>query len=232
MKINAQYNIAEPESIHIKIAAHQRRKMFKRFITDTGIRQDDTVLDVGVTCDQSYSHSNYLELWYPYKQCITACGLDDATFLEEMYAGLKFVRADGRNLPFANREFDYVHSSAVLEHVGSRKEQRAFLREALRVARKGVFITTPNRWFPIEFHTIMPFAHWLPENTFRKICRMRGLDIFASEDHLNLLSSSDLRQLAEEAGMENFKIACLTLAGWPSNLLLSTRETVFGEDLH
>jgi hypothetical protein len=197
--------------------------MFDIFLSSTGIQPQDTVLDLGVTSDRSWGHSNFFEHWYPYKDRITACGMEDAKFLEEMHPGLRFVLADGRNLPFANREFDYVHSSAVLEHVGSREKQAAFLREAWRVARKGIFVTTPNRWFPVEFHTVMPFAHWLPADLFRKLCKMRGLEFFASEDNLNLLSASQLRLLAAEAGLENFKVACVRLAGWPSNLLLSAR---------
>lgn len=198
--------------------------MFSRFLADSGIEKSDTVLDLGVTCDRTYSHSNYFEIWYPYKERITASGLDDAAFLEEIHAGLKFVRTDGGNLPFANREFDFVHSSAVLEHVGSRQKQAAFLREAWRVARKGVFVTTPNRWFPVEFHTLMPLAHWLPASAFRSLCKMRGLETLASEDHLNLLSSSDLRRLAVEAGMQCVRVASVTLIGWPSNLLLIARR--------
>ena len=26
-----------------------------------------------------------------------------------------------------------------------------------------MFVTTPNRWFPIEVHTRLPLVHWLPE---------------------------------------------------------------------
>jgi hypothetical protein len=198
--------------------------MFNAFLSATGIQPKDTVLDMGVTSDRTYSHSNYLESWYPYKERITASGIDDAKFLEEMYPGLRFVLADGRNLPFADQEFDYVHSSAVLEHVGNRERQAAFLCEAWRVARQGIFVTTPNRWFPVEFHTVMPFAHWLPPIAFRKLCKMRGLEFFASEDNLNLLSASQLRLLAAKAGLENFKVTSVTLVGWPSNLLLSARR--------
>jgi hypothetical protein len=223
--VNAQYNVASPDSIPIRISGYQRRKMFEVFLSTTRIEQQDTLLDLGVTSDRTYSHSNYLELWYPYKDRITACGVDEALFLEEVYPGLRFVRTGGRNLPFADREFDYVHSSAVLEHVGSGERQADFLRDAWRVARKGIFVTTPNRWFPVEFHTVMPFAHWLPAPVFRKFCRMRGLDLLASEDNLNLLSASQLRRLAAEAGLENFKVACVRLAGWPSNLLLSAKRT-------
>lgn len=226
MDINAQYNLAAPDSIPIKIAAYQRRKMFDVFLSKTGIQQKDTLLDIGVTSDQTYSHSNYLEHWYPYKDRITASGMDDAAFLEELHPGLRFVNADGRNLPFADQEFDYVHSSAVLEHVGSREKQVAFLAEAWRVARKGIFVTTPNRWFPIEFHTMMPFVHWLPKTAFRKLCHLRGLGFFASEDNLNLLSSSELEQIAADAGMENCAVTYVGLAGWPSNLLLSARRAI------
>ena len=35
------------------------------FLSTTGIEQQDTLLDLGVTSDRTYSHSNYLELWYP-----------------------------------------------------------------------------------------------------------------------------------------------------------------------
>ena len=40
----------------------------------------------------------------------------------------------------------------MIEHVGGEEEQRRFVAEVLRVGRRA-FITTPNRWFPIEVHT-------------------------------------------------------------------------------
>jgi hypothetical protein len=220
LPVNAQYNLAAPESLPIKIAAYQRRRMYKRFLSTTGIREEHTVLDVGVTSDQTYSHSNYLVQWYPYKDRITACGIDDAAFLEELYPGLKFVRTNGKELPFSDGQFDYIHSSAVLEHVGSREAQAAFLRECWRVARRGVFITTPNRWFPIEFHTLLPIAHWLPPALFRRICRLTGREFFADEEKLNLISRSQLKQIASAAGMTGVQFDCVKLGGWPSNLLL------------
>jgi len=222
--INAQYNLAAPGSIPIRIAAYQRRRMFEIFLSSTNIQESDSVLDLGATSDQTYSHSNYFEAWYPHKHRICACGVDDASFLEQMYPGLQYVAADGRDLPFLDREFDFVHSSAVLEHVGSRERQTKFLAEAWRVARKGIFITTPNRWFPVEFHTVMPLAHWLPPNIFRRICSMRGLEFFASEENLNLLSARELNRIAAEAGLENIRVWSVGLAGWPANLLLSAQR--------
>lgn len=49
---------------------------------------------------------------------------------------------DGYNLPFDDGAFDVVTCVDVLEHV---EDYHRFLRELLRVARKGVFISTPNR---------------------------------------------------------------------------------------
>ena len=47
--------------------------------------------------------------------------------------------------------------------MGGEEEQRRFVAEALRVAPR-VFITTPNRAFPVEVHTRLPFVHWLPDS--------------------------------------------------------------------
>jgi hypothetical protein len=223
MKVNAQYNVSAPESLPIRIAGGARRRMFEMFMRAFAPGEADTILDVGVTNDRSYDHSNYLELLYPHKHRLTALGIDDASFLETVYPGVRFVRGDGRRLPFADRSFDFVHSSAVIEHVGSRADQAQLLAEFVRVARKGVFATTPNRWFPIEFHTVLPLVHWLPAPWFRSILRMRGLDFLAEERNLNLLGRRDLMAAAVAAGMTRPRVECIRLFGWPSNLLLISR---------
>ena len=218
--VNAQYNVAAPDSVSVKIAGMMRRRMYERFIETSGIQQTDSVVDIGATSDRSYDHSNYLVAWYPWKEQITAVGIDDASFLERVYPGVKFLRGDGIDLPFADGSFDYAHSSAVLEHVGSAERQARFLGEMWRVARKGIFVTTPNRWFPIEFHTLVPLMHWLPAPTFRHFLRWIGRDFFAEEANLNLLTARSLRQAALSGGVERFAVETVALAGWPTNLLL------------
>ena len=220
--VNAQYNVAASELLAVKIAAHQRRKMYLAFLRVSAIGAEDTLLDVGATSDQSYSHSNYLEAWYPQKSKITSVGLDDASFLEEIYPGLTFIQADGLDLPFQDRSF--ASTSVAFEHVGNRDMQTRFARELWRVARKGVFVTTPNRWFPVEFHTVLPLLHWLPPPLFRKTLMALGRQFFADEENLNLLSSTGLTQTAADAGMSNFGISSVSLSGWPTNLLLFARR--------
>ena len=223
--INAQYNVVKPGSLPDRIAARVRRTMFERFLS-TGVDPADTILDVGVTSDRSQAASNYLEAWYPHKHMVTACGIDDASFLEAMYPGIRFVSADGKNLPFADGEFDHVHSSAVLEHVGSRENQLVFLSELIRVCRKQVFLTTPNRWFPVEFHTTLPLLHWLPKRVFRSLIRRLGHVALAEERNLNLLSTSDLKAMCEELGVERHRVTHVSLLLWPSNLILEVDKRI------
>jgi ubiquinone/menaquinone biosynthesis C-methylase UbiE len=218
--VNAQYNVASADSLAAKIAGRMRRRMYERFLLESGIQPEDTILDIGATSDQSYDHSNYLEAWYARKERLTAVGIDDAAFLETRYPGLRFVKADGRALPFADGAFDFAHSSAVLEHAGSRRQQEQLLHEMRRVARKGIFVTTPNRWFPIEFHTVLPLLHWLPQTRFRALLRKIGRDFFAEESNLNLLTRRDLADLARRGGIDGFRIESVALLGWPTNLLL------------
>jgi len=108
----------------------------------------------------------------------------------------------------------------VIEHVGSCASQEYFLRELWRVSRSGIFVTTPNRWFPVEFHTVLPLVHWLPPALFRALLNRIGKRFYATEENLNLLSSRRLRMTAEAAGLENIRVETVSLLGWPTNLLL------------
>ena len=105
-------------------------------------------------------------------------------------------------------------------------KQTAFLRELWRVARRGLFVTTPNRWFPIEVHTVLPLVHYLPPSTFRAILRRLGREFFADEANLNLMSRATLAHAARLAGIDNFRVETVSLAGWPSNLLLIARKDI------
>jgi hypothetical protein len=222
-KLNAQYNTASRGSLTDRVSTWQRRRMYARFL-DEGVSAGDTILDVGVSSDRDQLASNYLEAWYPHKSRVTACGIDDASFLEEVYPGMRFVRADGRDLPFADRSIDWVHSSAVLEHVGSRQSQARLIAELYRVCRKGVFLTTPNRWFPVEFHTVLPLVHWLPARMFRALLRGIGHEALAREENLNLLDRRALAAACRAAGVAGACIDSVSLLGWPSNLLLVARR--------
>jgi hypothetical protein len=220
---NKQLNLTVPGSLPVRIGTYQRRRMYDRLLIETEICIEDTILDVGVAADVTYESSNYVEQWYPYKAAITAVGIDDAAFIKELY-GVRFVQASGLHLPFRDRAFDVVHSSAVLEHVGSLQNQIAFVQECCRVARKWVFMTTPNRWFPVEFHTVLPLVHWLPKKTFRALMRAVGYGFFAEESNLNLLTRREIRTIGARVHGFQIRVSGVPLWGWPSNLLLIGRR--------
>jgi hypothetical protein len=62
------------------------------------------------------------------------------------------------------------------------------VHELCRVARR-VFISTPNRWFPVETHTLLPFVHWLPRGVRNGVFRALGQ---SGWEDVNLLSSRQL----------------------------------------
>jgi len=198
--------------------------MYDKLIATLAPESTQTILDVGVTRNESYALDNYLEALHPWKERITAVGIEDGSHLERLYPGLRFMRVDPGPLPFPDKSFDIVHASAVIEHVGNRRRQAEFLAELWRVARRGIFVTTPNRRFPVEFHTVLPLVHWLPPAIFRAVLAALGKDFYAREENLNLLSTRSLRAAAATAGIENVVVKSVSLLGWPTNLLLIGRR--------
>jgi SAM-dependent methyltransferase len=200
-----------------RVSLHVRRKMFRVFMELMRPRPEATVLDVGVTSDARYQESNYFEQMYPYPHHITCVGTEDGSHLAQRYPGLSYRQVQaGEPLPFHDAEFDVVFSNAVLEHVGSRAAQAAFVRELCRVG-KSFFITTPNRWFPFEHHTGLPLLHYLPPSVFRALLRRTKYQHWAEESNLNILTARELAALFPVDTAVD--VHSVRLLGVPSNLV-------------
>lgn len=212
-----QYN---EHGIFLAIAGNARRKMFKLFMELASPDETHRVLDVGVTPDNEPEGNNYFEKMYPYTQNITMCSIEDASDLENVFPGAKFLQnTPGQKLPFDDKQFDIVFCSAVLEHVGSHASQQEFLNELLRVG-KHIFLTTPNRWYPIELHTVLPIIHWLPQNMHQRILRMLGMKFYAETQNLNLLTKKRLLSLIPPQRTRSAQIYFNKLFGLSSNIIL------------
>ena len=162
-----------------RVSMRSRERKLRLFLELLRPGPATTVVDVGVT-DAPFgagSTDNFFEALYPWPDRITAVGVTGLDCFAAAFPRVRAVRADGRELPFAKDEFDIAFSNAVVEHVrGGRDGQRRFVAELARVARR-VFLTTPNRWFPLDPHTLLPFAHWLPPGGARdRLLRARGFD--------------------------------------------------------
>jgi hypothetical protein len=208
-----------------RIALHARRGIYARFVALAGTEPGRRLLDLGVTPDTSLPDSNFLERWYPYCADITMASVEDCTTLEAVFPGTTFVRIQpGQALPFPEACFEVGFCSAVLEHVGGAAQQRFLIQELLRTCRS-VFLTTPDRAFPIEVHTFLPVLHWLPKPLHRQLLGWLGLSFWAAEANLNLLSRCELAQLVAAALRATdraapWSISYYKLLGFSSNLIL------------
>lgn len=120
-----------------------------------------SVLDVG-------GRAAWWQMMQPATPHVTIVNVETEDAAAIAAAGYRFVVASGCALPFADRSFDIAMSNSVIEHVGNLDAQRRFAREIMRCGRE-IYVQTPNKWFPVEPHLLMPFAHWLPRRPQRAL---------------------------------------------------------------
>lgn len=116
----------------------------------------------------------------------------------------KVVTYDGRHIPFADKQFDVVTCVEVIEHV---EDYKCLLLEVARVAKRLVFITTPNR---------------RPENT---LPNGRPKNYW----HLREWSKSELDAVLAELGLEcewNFLSETKQAFTWTTRLREDTTSLV------
>lgn len=219
-KWSSLYTQSDLFGLSSAISGRIRREMFEAFMDVTTPSGETTILDVGVTCERRRA-CNFLENLYPYPSRIIATGLEDASFLQQDFPGLRFLKADGACLPFKDKRFDIVTSFATIEHVWGLENQRLFLHELLRVGRC-CCVTTPNRWYPVEFHTVTAFIHWLPPRLFRAILTFMGKSFYADEKNLNLLTEKDISRITPLGA--KVQVRRFRLFGLVSNLMFFISE--------
>lgn len=209
---------ALPLGLVRRIRRLQTRRIYERFAEWLPPRPDFRVLDLGVSGADPSREVHFFECRYPYLEKVVAAGVEPGAEFERLFPEVRYIEIERqRPLPFADAEFDVVFSNAVVEHVGTRADQRDFLGEALRVGRQ-LFLTTPNRWYPVELHTMIPLIHFLPPDVYRPLLERLGFAFFADEQNLNLLDKPTLRGLL--AADREARVETLDFLGLPANILL------------
>lgn len=175
-----------------KIINQKRIEMIKLIKKKIKISNINDLLDIGTTEDVSAKSSNIFCKMLniiPTHKSISNQKITNTRF--------KVRKKKSITSSFSQKEInllksDLVISSATIEHVGSFKNQVKKVKNMINLSKKYFIITTPNNYYPIEFHTKLPLIHWFPKKIYRKILLFLNMDYFANEKNLNLLSKKEL----------------------------------------
>lgn len=176
------------------------------------LKEEDTILDCG--CGEG--------LYLSIINNLSNCRLYGFDFDEEALKKAKVIirpdsvrlcRGNIYQLPYEDSSFDKIILSEVLEHL---PDDLKALREVKRVLKRGgiILITVPNHNYPF---------FWDPINKILEVfCRRHiGSGFWAGlwNQHLRLYYPSQIRDLAEKAGLVIEKMEALTHYCFPFNHL-------------
>ena len=212
MPIDYSANLGALDRLKNDLAMRVRKKVFRQFWRTMQPTRGMRVADFGVSGHHDHPAHYFFETLYPWKDRLTAIGqaAENADWMPRHFPGLTYVEADLRSIPLPDNYFDIGICNAVVEHAGAYDDQVALVREVCRVARK-VMVTTPNKAFPVEGHTFVPFAHWLPDPQFRAVLRTLGHDHLARVEQLNPLDAQTFLSLFPAERDTRLKAAGLPL---------------------
>jgi len=206
-----------------KLLEKYRNNIYLKFLKHIPFDNKTTLIDIGTT-NVDLDHENYLVKKYPYKRSITCLSNQNLSTIKKKFPQINTIKGDGKRTKFRDNRFDVVYSNATIEHVGNFNNQIKFVKEAIRISKKYIFITTPNRNFFLDLHTAIPIIHWLPKKIHRLILRMVGHNFLSKEKNLNLLNSSDLKKICKIVRIKNYIIDNIKVFGFKSNLILIIKK--------
>jgi hypothetical protein len=155
-----------PKSMSSRLRSERVRK-FSVLLRD--IPRTPRILDIGGTPHFWAMHRHEL----PLNAKITLLNLafDDQPGM----SGTSYVTGDVRDMSmFDDAEFDICFSNSVIEHLGSYHDQLRMAQEIRRVAR-GYYVQTPNLYFPVEPHFLVPGWQFIPFEWRARILHKRDL---------------------------------------------------------
>lgn len=216
------YRDGASNSFAMHLLKTARLSMFNLFVEQMRPSADTTVLDIGVSDDENEG-ANFLEKSYPWPDKITCAGIGSGEQVKARYPSSTFHQiAPNEPLPFPDKSFDIATSNAVLEHVGGVEQRRQFILEHLRVARS-VFITVPNRWFPVEHHTGLPFLHYWPA-AFRLLLRKSSMQYWTKPENVDFLGSGLIAREWPGPKPPRIRMAGIKLGPFSSNIAVMASD--------
>lgn len=222
-------------AIQARIARRSRADRARLFFSTLAPRDDARVLDLGG------GRGDHLAQHYARLSNVWI-GDRDAVNLgrAEREHGYRTLLLDGtETLPLADRAFDVIFCSSVIEHVTGPKDDavalfkadgRRFAAQAvvhqqrfadeIRRCASSYFVQTPYRYFPIEVHCWIPLVGFLP--THLQWCFIRLFNLFWPRKQLRpdwlLLDERRMRALFPDA-----EIHRETILGFTKSLIAIRR---------
>ena len=218
---NKNYGILNLKVID-NIIESKRNEMFELFKKKLSRVAVDSILDIGTTEENLLKSSNFFVKKFQNIKIIKSISDEniDKKYFDRFIK--KSITSDFESEDIELFKSDLVISSATIEHVGNVENQKKMLENIISLTNKIFFVTTPYRFYPIDFHTKIPFIHMLPKKIHRAILKLLKLEDFAKEENLNLLDISTIKKIIRNLNTENFKIKILKikLFGIISNLII------------
>jgi ubiquinone/menaquinone biosynthesis C-methylase UbiE len=181
-----------------KISRVRKLELFNKLMNPT---KEMRILDVGAEISPNSEGNLQFIDCYPWKNNVSAINLspEHISLIKQYYPEVDVRVGDACNLPWEDKHFDIVYSNAVIEHLGHFERQKKMATEIMRVG-KSWFVTTPNRWYPFEFHMRLPFVTWLPRNGYIRFGQVisynhvkRKYMTGIRRDSLRLMTAKDLK---------------------------------------
>lgn len=208
-------------SLFAKLSYISRKRKLELFNIIMKPTQQTRILDVGAEINPNGDKSLQLIDSYLWKNTLSVINIspEHISQIKQYYPNIEAVIGDARNLPWPDKHFDIVYSNAVIEHVGNFQNQKKMAAEIMRVGKRW-FVTTPNRWFPYEFHLRLPLVTWLPGSCYLWIGR------FISYNHIQKKYTFGIKHDGLNL-LDARKLKCC----FPSSRIIKQRVTFMAETL-
>ena len=177
------------------------------------------ILDIGTTEDTSESSNLIIKNLKNFKsyKSISNQKITSNLFTKKLQ---KSITQDFSLNELETFRSDVVVSNATIEHVGSDQQQLKMLKNIVKLTKKIFIVVTPNRLHPIEFHSKIPFIHWLPKKMHRKILSVIGMSYLSKEKNMNLLKPINLVNLMKNFNNVEYEIKFVKFLMFKSNIIL------------
>ncbi len=103
--------------------------------------------------------------------------------------GYKIIQANASKIPLKDNSVDIITAFSLIEHLKNH-ERIKFYKEALRLLKINghIIIQIPNRFFPIEHHSFLPLAGYLPSGLHKYLFNEYYLNLKSKDYYLKELN--------------------------------------------